>query len=302
MNILILGAGGQVGCELLNYFKSTPHHIIPFYRQQLDLSGPLRLSDYLKGMDIDLIINAAAYTAVDLAEDETELAYHINAEAVKELAMYCQSRHIPLIHFSTDYIFDGSKPDGYCEQDTPHPLSTYGQTKLQGEEYIQTFLDNYIILRVSWVFASEGRNFVNTILKLAQNKEILNIVEDQWGCPTAAKDIARVIGVIVNAIQTPHFKDWGIYHYAGVEKTNWYAFADGFLNLARERGLRLKLNQLNAIMTEDYPMKAQRPKYSILQTNKIEQTFNLSCHHWVSYLPEVIDTFISKEKNNVIST
>ncbi|WP_277619265.1 dTDP-4-dehydrorhamnose reductase [Legionella norrlandica] len=237
MKIIVIGADGQVGTEVIKLFSSSEHEICACTRRELDCSEFDQVHQVLSEIEPELIINAAAYTAVDNAEDETSLAHIVNAEFVRHLVDYCSLRDIPLIHLSTDYVFDGEKEGAYYETDIPHPLSTYGRTKWEGEQaIILSQLKKYIILRVSWVFGKYGKNFVKTILNLASTREELNIVSDQWGRPTSAQDIARVLLEIVQKTSHLTFNFWGIYHYAGQGITNWYEFANVFLGIAKEKG------------------------------------------------------------------
>lgn len=295
MKIILLGSTGQVGIELLERLSTAQFEVISLSRNDCDLSNPDSIFSSLSQFSADLIINAAAYTAVDKAEEEQDIANKINGLAVGELAKYCQFKNIPLIHFSTDYVFDGQKTEGYLESDTTNPISAYGKSKLLGEQLIQQNLKHHLIVRVSWVFSKNRQNFVKTILNLANTREELRIVADQWGCPTAAQDIARVIEIILTRLKSGSFDEWGIYHYASNGPTNWYEFASDFLRLAQHQGRQLSLKTLTPINTDGYPTKAQRPKNSVLITDKIEKTFNLSREAWHDYLAEVIEKSASLE-------
>jgi dTDP-4-dehydrorhamnose reductase len=294
MKILVTGAKGQVGSEIMNLFASSEYEVIALTRKELDCTNISAVPSTLSILQPDLVINTAAYTAVDKAEDEVMLAHVINADFVQQLALYCAQNKIPLIHLSTDYVFDGTKTGSYSEIDRPNPQGVYAQSKFLGEQAIISCLANYIILRVSWVFGIHGSNFVKTILNLASTREELNIVADQWGRPTAARDIARVILKMVQEINGSSFSEWGIYHYAGEGSTNWYEFSHAFVDLAREKGARMVVSRLNPIRSEEYITKAVRPKNSILNTSKIEQRFGIRCHGWNNYLPEIVDDFIQR--------
>lgn len=289
MKILVIGANGQVGSEIIKLFSSTDHEILAVTRKELDCSNLSVVQSTLTAIQPNLIINVAAYTAVDNAEEEVRLAYKVNAEFVRELAVYCSQKGIPLIHLSTDYVFNGTKKGKYSEKDLPDPQGVYAQSKFTGEQAIISHLKEYIILRVSWVFGIYGNNFVKTILNLALTREELKIVADQWGRPTAARDIARVLLEITYKINKPFFKDWGIYHYAGKDVTNWYEFARLFIDLAKKKHINFAINYLYPIKSEEYKTKAVRPKNSVLDTTKIEQTLGIQCHCWKDYLKEVID-------------
>ena len=250
MKILIIGANGQVGSELMNIFKNTSHEVVGFTRHQLNCVNLYNMSSILTLVHPHIVINAAAYTAVDKAEEEVDLAFLVNKAFVSHLAYYCSENKIFLIHLSTDYVFDGTNPKSYCETDVPNPQGVYAQSKFEGEQAILAQLKEHIILRVSWVFGVHGTNFVKTILNLASSKEQIKIVGDQWGRPTSARDIARVILELVNKISYTPFNNWGIYHYAGEGSTNWYDIARVFIDLAKKQGLDPVLNSLiNAINT-----------------------------------------------------
>jgi dTDP-4-dehydrorhamnose reductase len=292
MKILVIGANGQVGSEIIQQFISTEHTVIAFTRNELDCVNISAVSSTISEVQPELIINASAYTAVDKAEDEVNLAHIINAEFVQQLALYCTQQSIPLVHLSTDYVFDGTKNGAYNEADAPHPQGAYAHSKLAGEQAIVSQLKEYIILRVSWVFGANGNNFVKTILKLASSRDELKIVADQWGRPTPARDIARVLREIVEKINSPSFNNWGVYHYAGAGVTNWFEFSRVFIKLAEEKGMNLAIKHLSPITTEEYITKAKRPKNSVLDTTKIEQTLGIHCHNWEEYLLDIIDGFI----------
>ncbi|KTD14147.1 dTDP-4-keto-L-rhamnose reductase [Legionella gratiana] len=294
MKILVIGANGQVGSEIIRRFIQTKHTAIALTRKELDCVNINEVGPTLFSIQPQLIINASAYTSVDKAEDEATLAHIINAEFVRQLALYCDRNKIPLIHLSTDYVFDGTKDGPYNEIDVTHPQNAYAQSKLSGEQAIISQLKEHIILRVSWVFGISGNNFVKTILKLATCKEELKVVTDQWGRPTAARDIARVLLEIVTKIDTPSFNDWGVYHYAGSGVTNWFEFSQHFIDLAKKMGMNLPLIRLSPIKSENYLTKASRPKNSVLDTTKIEHTLGIPCHSWKDYLPEVVDDFMEK--------
>lgn len=300
MKILVMGANGQIGSELIKKFSTTSHDVIAMTRNHLDCANVTAFNPVLFAQ-ADVIINATGYTWVDKAEEEINLAFAVNADFVNRLAIFCDQRKIPLIHLSTDYVFDGLKSGAYNEADAPNPQGIYAQSKRQGELAIISQLQRYIILRVSWVFGVHGRNFIKNILSLAQTRTQLNIVGDQWGRPTSARDIARVVFEIVEKIHNPLFDDWGIYHYAGAGATNWHDFAAFFLILAKENGLNLALKSLVNISSEDYPVQTPRPKNSVLSTSKIENILNIECHSWQQYLPEVINHIIREAKNYELS-
>ncbi|CAM3026997.1 dTDP-4-dehydrorhamnose reductase [Legionella worsleiensis] len=301
MKLLIIGAQGQVGSELVKAFAHTGHEIIPLTRRDMDCSAVAKVYSTLVIYQPELIINAAAYTAVDKAEEEPHLAEAVNADFVRELAIFCRRWNVPLIHLSTDYVFDGLKNDSYDELDHTNPKGAYALSKLHGEQAITSVLTQYIILRVSWVFGVTGTNFVKTIVNLAASRDELNIVADQKGRPTAARDIARVIVEIVMKIDGSSFDRWGIYHYAGKGETNWYEFAQVFMDLVKASNKSLKWARLNPISTDQYPTKAKRPKNSVLNTSRIEDLLGIECQAWNNYLPEIIDSIFTKEGTHELS-
>lgn len=233
-----------------------------------------------------IVINAAAYTAVDKAEDEPELAYAVNTKGIENLAIACQKYNLPLIHLSTDYVFSGDSKQPYREDDLPNPLGVYGKSKLAGDQALINTWSKHIILRISWVFGKYGNNFVKTILKLAQERETLNIVGDQFGCPTPAADIARVLLILVGKIYSGK-AIWGIYNYCGYPAVTWYDFAEKILEFAQGKYL-LKLQKMNKINTEQYPTKAKRPANSELLVEKIIRDYGIERSEWIEYLENIV--------------
>lgn len=288
MTILLVGAGGQVGQEINELAKANNITLLALKRQQCDITDINAVQAVLNAnQDISCVINAAAYTAVDLAEDEPEKAYAINADAVENLAIICKQYDIPLIHISTDYVFSGDKTEPYEEIDEPCPTGGYGASKLEGERIIQSIFDNYIILRVSWVFGQYGKNFVKTIVRLANEREQLSIVDDQIGNPTAAADIARVILQLVKEIHAGNLHR-GIYHYCDTPAVSWFQFAEKIIaNLPNHSEPVLK--KLSPISSNQYPTKAARPMNSRLNCDKINSKFDIQQHDWMRYLKLTIE-------------
>lgn len=276
MQVLVTGAKGQVGQEVVMAFRHQGHHVIACGSQDLDITDEQQVAQSLKQhQDLQFIINCAAYTAVDKAESNNEQAYAINALGPKYLAFYAQKQNIPLIHLSTDYVFDGSKEGAYVEEDPVNPQNIYGKTKWQGEEFLRSICERHIILRTSWVFGRFGNNFVKTMLKLFNERPELGIVDDQQGCPTAAQDIAEVI-VKMCEYNLHHTPRWGTYHYCGTPQTTWCRFAHKIYELAQ----LTKPCLIKAISTEAYLTPAKRPKNSVLSTEKIHRDFNIMPASW----------------------
>ena len=276
MKVLITGAKGQVGTEVALAFKNSGHRVIALSSQDLDITNENQVKQVLgQHQDSQFIINCAAYTAVDKAESEPEQAYAINALGLKYLATQAQVYHMPIIHLSTDYVFDGEKSSAYTEEDETNPNSIYGKTKLQGETFLQSISAQHIVLRVSWVFGRFGHNFVKTMLRLFSERSELGVVDDQKGCPTAAQDIAQVIlKLCVHNLQ--HDAKWGVYHYCNMPETTWFKFSKQIYKLAELS----KSCLIKPIDTKDYPTPAKRPKNSVLSTAKIRRDFGIQTASW----------------------
>jgi dTDP-4-dehydrorhamnose reductase len=255
-----------------------------FNHEDLDITQQDAVKHTIANLKPDVVINAAAYTAVDKAEEAMETAKAVNATAVGYLAQACKNLDIPLVHISTDYVFDGSKKGAYTESDVVSPLGIYGETKLEGEVLVRELCSKHYILRTSWVFSAHGNNFVKTMLRLGAEREALGVVADQFGKPTSAREIARVIYVMLQSKK----EAWGTYHIAQSEKTSWHGFASAIFDEARQQGVELKISTLNAITTEDYPTPAKRPANSELNCEKLEQTFDIKLKPWPESLAEVI--------------
>jgi dTDP-4-dehydrorhamnose reductase len=281
MKILLTGKNGQVGFALHKKLASIGE-VIATNRNELNLENSDAIRIFIEKIKPDMIINAAAYTEVDKAESEKLLAHQINAIAPKVLAEKASELNIPMIQFSTDYVFDGLKNEPYVETDKANPQSVYGKTKWEGEEAVRNH-KKHIILRTSWVFSSHGQNFLKTILKLIQEKTSLNIVSDQRGTPTSADAIADVTYKIIKTIlKNPNFENFGTYHLALESETNWYEYACFLTDEAIRLGLKTTMTSqdIKSIPTDAYPTLARRPLNSKLNTTKIKNTFMLEFPDW----------------------
>lgn len=289
MNILLLGKDGQVGREL-------QRTLLPFgavaalNRHQADLGNLNELGRLVHRLKPDLIVNAAAYTAVDKAESDQETAFRINKEAVAVLADYAAQNDALLIHYSTDYVFDGQKAGSYLETDETHPLSVYGLSKRAGEEAITLSGCPAMIFRTSWVFSAYGSNFIKTILRLAKEKNNLNIVADQFGAPTSAELIADVTALAIAAYRAGRL-DSGLYHLTADGETNWHHLACHTVDRALANGARLQLDSsaIRPIGTEDYPLPAKRPHNSRLNTARLSSRLGLELPDWTVHVNRAID-------------
>ena len=297
MKIALFGKEGQVGWELQRSLAIVGD-LRATEQDELDFERLDTLRDWIRWHRPGVIVNAAAYTAVDQAESEPEKARRINAEAVGVMAEEANRLDAWLVHYSTDYVFDGMKPAPYEEGDKANPLSVYGRTKWEGEEAIRSCHDRHMIFRTSWVFASRGKNFIKTILRLAREREVLNIVADQWGAPTSAELLADVTALALHRVcggePLPHPS--GTYHLVAAGETNWCEYARYVLALARERGVSLKATPqaVAPIPTEAYPLPATRPKNSRLSTAKVSQAFGLRLPDWRYHVRRAVDELIAQ--------
>ena len=293
MKILLTGKNGQVGFEL-NKKLSTLWDVVAIDREDLNLVNPHEISAFIDSINPHLIIHPAAYTAVDQAESEPEVAYQINVASTQALSKKASELDIPVIYFSTDYVFDGLKKEPYLEDDKTNPQSLYGKTKLEGEEAIRQH-QKHIILRTSWVFGSHGHNFIKTILKLIQEKDNLSVVSDQVGAPTSASMLADVSSKIIQKIvENRDFRDFGTYHVTSQGETNWYQYAMLVYKEAARLGMssKMKPSEIKAILTDDYVTAAKRPLNSRLNTEKIKKTFMLELPDWEDEVKKVLRELI----------
>jgi dTDP-4-dehydrorhamnose reductase len=271
--ILVTGANGQLGKELQVLATGFDEFQFLFVaKEELNIADEAAIAKYFREHTINFCINCAAYTAVDKAEKEFESAFLINADAVANLAKICCTNKTQLIHISTDYVFDGTATQPYKETDTTNPVSIYGKSKLQGEVSAIKICPTAIIIRTAWVYSSFGNNFVKTMLRLMKQKESINVVNDQFGNPTYAADLAAAIMQIITSNQIK--ANSGIYHYSNAGITNWYEFAVAIKKLTGSNCI------VNPITTAQYPTAAKRPVWSVLDTAKVKEVFTLSIPNW----------------------
>jgi dTDP-4-dehydrorhamnose reductase len=288
--VLIVGNAGQLGRELEHVFASVGP-IVAVDRESVDLADPDQTRDLVRRSAPDVILNAAAYTAVDRAESEMPLAHAINALAPRVLAEEAAERNALLVHYSTDYVFDGRKQEPWTENDPPAPLSVYGASKLAGEQAVQNSRACYLIFRTSWVYGPHGSNFLLTMLRLARERDRLSIVDDQVGAPTTSIELARATHAIVTGVLAGRFgspQHWsGLYHMTCAGSVSWFGFAQAIFARASAR-LGVKAPELVPIGTKDYPTPAARPRNSVLSNAKLHARFGLQLPPWQSALDEVI--------------
>ena len=271
-NILVTGSNGQVGSEIRKLSKDYNYNFFFTTSTNLDITEDNKVKEYIESNKINTIINSAAYTAVDNAEEDSANANNINHLAIQNIAQISKDNNIKLIHISTDYVFDGKNFKPYCEDDKTNPNSVYGQTKLDGEKAILEYnLKNSIIIRTSWVYSSFGNNFVKTMLKLGKEKDSLGVIFDQVGTPTYAKDLAQTILAILPNIKNENVE---IYHYSNEGVASWYDFSKAIMQEA-------DINcTINPIESKAYPAPVKRPHYSVLNKSKIREKYNLEIPYW----------------------
>jgi dTDP-4-dehydrorhamnose reductase len=294
MRILVTGISGQVGGALLPLLQD--HDLVAADRSMLDLTKPDEIGAALDRLAPELIINPAAYTAVDKAEDEHDLAMRVNAEAPDALARWAKPKGVPLIHFSTDYVFDGSGTARWRESDATGPLSVYGASKLAGEDAIRAAGGSSLIVRTSWVYAARGVNFLRTILRLACERKELRIVADQIGAPTSAPLIAEAVAGLVSdgreTLMIRARRAQGLVHLAAAGETSWHGFATAIVAGLKARGVPLAVEQITAIPTEAYPTRARRPRNSRLDLGRLREVFGLAPPQWQDALDPELDSLV----------
>jgi dTDP-4-dehydrorhamnose reductase len=279
MKILVAGADGQLARALRACARSSRGHLLLTRgRPELDLANPSSLANVVGALRPDLIVNAAAYTAVDNAEREQALAFAINRDGAGALAAVAAHHDCPIIQISTDYVFDGAKLGAYCEDDATRPTGVYGCSKLEGEMAVAAANARHIILRTSWVYAAQGGNFVRTILRLAREQPELRVVADQRGNPTYAPHLAEVILLLADRIKVETATAWGIYHAAGRGDTTWHEFAVAILEAAVVLGIAEV--PVRPVTTAEFPRPARRPANSCLDCGKLERAFGVRLPHW----------------------
>lgn len=278
--ILITGSNGQLGSEIKNAAKGNDaFHYIFTDVAELDICDKASLDNFVKINKVDIIVNCAAYTAVDKAEDDQELCYKINRDAVRNIAEVVAKNQIKVIHVSTDYVFNGTNYVPYTENMPVCPSSVYGKSKLEGENALLSVSDDVIIIRTSWLYSVYGNNFVKTMIKLGKERDALNVIYDQVGTPTNAADLAETILTILHS----EYFIPGIYHYSNEGVCSWYDFTKSIHRLAN-------INcQVSPIETKDYPTRTPRPHYSVLNKAKIKDTFSITIPHWEESLKKCIE-------------
>jgi dTDP-4-dehydrorhamnose reductase len=286
--LLVIGREGQVAHALREAGASRDLTVEAMGRTQIAAAGPHALETAIIAGPWIAVVNAAAYTAVDRAESEPEAAFAVNCYLPAALARACASAGLPLIHLSTDYVFDGSKREAYTEDDHIAPMNVYGASKAAGEDVIRSIWPRHVIIRTSWVFSETGQNFVKTMLRLAQTRDEIGVVDDQRGRPTAAADLAETILAIAAALAAGKRDGFGIFHYAGKGATTWHDFAKAIFASAAARGL-CRVPRLRRIATSDYPTAARRPLNSVLATERLTAIYGVIAPPWTQGLDAAVE-------------
>ena len=287
MKIAILGSKGQLGLELTALCRSRNLPAEAADLPEVDISDFLSAQSFLKKSRFSIVVNAAAYTNVDRAESDEKTAFAVNSDGPEFLARICTDLGIPLVHISTDYVFDGKGKSPYKESDPVNPLGVYGRSKEEGERRVRSALKEHLILRTAWLYSPFGHNFVRTMLRLGMEKEEIGVVADQYGSPTCAADLADVTLTIVAGIGQGKIPPWGTYHFSGQGVTSWHGFAQSVFELAGKK-IPLKVRRVRPLLTEEYPTAAARPKYSVLDCFRIQSCFGIRPRPWRKSLEETL--------------
>lgn len=290
-HVLVTGGDGQLGCALRALIEkmNLPFRFYFTDAGELDITDRSQIESFVVGQQIRYILNCAAYTAVDKAEEEREMAFTINAAGVENIALVAKQYGVKVIHLSTDFVFDGASTIPYDEESEPHPLSVYGETKLKGEQLLQAAGGEWLILRTSWLYSEYGSNFVKTMLRLMRERELLTVVDDQHGSPTYATDLAEMM---IHILQQSEANGWtnGLFHFSNRGQTSWYGFADAIRRVAGIENCKLV-----PVTTAEYPMAARRPAYSVMDLTKISDRFRVEIPTWEEALQRCLQKIIQTE-------
>ncbi len=294
MRLAVTGKNGQV-VSALQALASDELEIVALGRPELDLAQPETVLKALRNVKPDVVVSAAAYTAVDKAESEQDVAFAVNRDGARAVAQAASDIGIPVIHLSTDYVFDGTKTTAYVENDPTGPTSVYGRSKLEGERAVSEVTDNYVVLRTAWVYSEYGNNFVKTMLRLSENRDEINVVADQFGCPTSANDIAAAVITIARRLvedSSAHLR--GVFHLSGTGETNWANFAKQIFAFSEENGGKSMI--VNDITTAQYPTPARRPANSRLDCSKLEAVYGIRLPNWQTSARAVVTALAQSKK------
>ncbi|MFH1138900.1 MAG: dTDP-4-dehydrorhamnose reductase [Pseudomonadota bacterium] len=295
MKVLVIGAGGQLGWELMQQAPRMGLQALGLDLPGFDLTDPGAAGRTLAETRPEFVINASAYTAVDKAESDAAAAFAVNAEGPAYLASACRAARVPLVHVSTDYVFDGSKKGAYQETDPVAPLGVYGRGKAQGEAEVRNRLEEHLIVRTAWFYGVHGHNFVKTMLRLGREREVLGVVDDQVGSPTYAADLAEALLTLTARFAEKGRLPWGVYHFCGEGRASWHDFAKAIFRIAADYE-ELKVKKVNPLTTAEYPTPARRPANSVLDCSKFKENFNWIIPRWEESLTRMLTALYGPEK------
>ncbi|MBW1776357.1 MAG: dTDP-4-dehydrorhamnose reductase [Deltaproteobacteria bacterium] len=287
MTLAILGCNGQLGRELALSARIKGLAAAGADLPEVDITEAASVRSFIASVRPSVVVNAAAYTQVDQAESDPQTAFAVNAKGPERLARLCAQRRLPLIHISTDYVFDGKGEKPYREDDPVNPLGVYGRSKEEGEQKIRSCWGMHIIIRTAWLYSPFGQNFVKTMLRLGKERKELRVVADQYGSPTCAADLARAIVTIIETLHRNPAPPWGTYHFTGLGITTWHGFAKAVFAEAR-RYMPLKVMEVIPVPTREYPTPALRPGYSVLDCTRIQRLWNATLRPWEESLKETL--------------
>jgi len=288
--IWLVGNKGMLGTHLAEMLEKKNVSYVGT-DVELDITDDKQLQDFVSGRSFSHIINCAAYNAVDNAEDDAHAAFRLNGAALKHLSEAANAIGACLIHFSSDYVFDGTRQAGYAEDDPPGPLSLYGASKLEGEKNVMRLCERYFLFRISWLYGPHGKNFVHTMLRLFDEKDTLNVVDDQFGSPTYTNELAGFVSDLAASGNT----QFGLYHFSGEGVASWYEFAAEIYRLARKYNIASKAVVINPVDSSHYPTKAKRPAYSYMKKDKLVQSFGFRPRNWRKSLEAYIQSLSDKK-------
>jgi len=297
LKIAVIGYRGMLGTDLKPRLEEAGHEVCSFDLPEMDITQADQVENGLPAAGVELVINCAAYTAVDKAEEDVEKAFAVNRDGPRHLADACTALNIPLIHISTDYVFDGTADRPYLETDAANPTGVYGQSKWEGEVAVRRRVKKHVIVRTAWLFGVHGPNFVKTMLRLAGERDEIKVVSDQYGCPTWSGDLATALVQIAGQLKTAKGNSpWGTYHFCGRGYTTWHGFTEAIVEEAKGWET-LQVKRVTPISTEEFPTAAERPKWSVLDTTKTEETFGITPLPWREGLHVMMDELYRASKN-----
>jgi dTDP-4-dehydrorhamnose reductase len=292
--IAIIGSKGQLGWELVRQGRAQAASLLALDVGDIDITDLGSIENNLQNRDIEAVINAAAYTAVDRAESEPRATFAVNLEGARNLARFCRRSGVPFIHTSTDYVFDGTQQRAYRESDPVSPLGVYARSKAEGEAAVRDALEAHVIVRTAWLNGVHGNNFVKTMLRLGKEREEIRVVDDQRGCPTFAEDLAAALWTICDRLQEGLQTAWGTYHFCNAGETSWHGLAEAIFAVARKYE-DFQVQRIVPITTEEYPTAAARPKHSVLDCTRIEQYFGVRRRPWKDALENMLQRLYNEQ-------